>query len=409
MNKKMFNNIGIETSSIKYVNTVQQLIQDPPFMVAVKSKQTCRMDIDGGMVYISNGDVIIMPLNIYANTRRAKGSRKVLLKPYKNTFASMFKRYYGQNLTNKKLLVWRTGGIGDICFSQALIKYFKEHYENCQITYACAPRFMPIFKSWPKNLVDEVISIPFKKDYLINSDYHLSFEGAIERCKESEHLNCYDIYSKVAGVNIKYEKGDKYMPTFIPDENIISELKNIDIFSKDFVVIQAKASSPIRMMSTKKWVSIINKIIKETDINVAFLDSPNRHNIYDTVIKTENLDNNRVFNLCQYSKDIHYAIAIISLSKGVIGIDSSMSHIAPGLGKGNLGLYGSFRGDLRLKYYLNSDWVEPKSCDCGIMPCFFHTHQQFECPYVKNSIPVGCLDNLNEDEILLKFKNLFIK
>jgi ADP-heptose:LPS heptosyltransferase len=401
--KKLEKLFGINLSDAGQVNKLDDLLNHPPFMVNIQTKTNCNMDIDGTIVSLSSSNPYIMPIDFYIKASRGENNNKIL-KPHRKKFVDIFKRYRGQNLDNKQLLIFRTGGLGDLMFSQPIVKYLKEKYPTCKIVYATAPKFTHIFNSWPTGLVDKVTTIPFHMNHMINSDYHLSFEGVIERCEEAKKENCYDLFSRFAGLNIDH-RDEKYKIELIPNQVILNELKKEKNIPDNFVVVQMKASSPIRVMPSVHWSNIISELNKN-NINVVYLDLPQRTPLYDQFVEHYNLDKSKNFNLCNLSKNINYAINILSISSGIVAIDSSMTHFGPALGIPTLGIYGSFRGDIRMKYYKNSDWVETINSDCPIMPCYFHSHQISKCPFLTKGLSPNCLEKVDTNLIVEKFLNL---
>lgn len=405
--------LGIDPKILRksHVSTLDELLKDPPLMILSQVLHNAVLNVGGYQLNLKKKSVLAMPLGFFIDAKRDKnpGSRRKNFKEYRRPFTSFFNRYRGQNLNDKTLLIWRTGGIGDIIFTQPIVKYLKKTYSNCKILFATAPRFVPILFDWPNGLIDGAIMIPYSIKYLHESNYQLSFEGVIERCDESNYVNCYDLFSKTAGLDIDHSNKE-FQPELIVNPTAMEEIeKNEKIkIPENFVVAQMRASNPIRMMSEEKWAGIIKRI-NELGKNVVFVDAPNISRVYDNFIDKYKLDKTKVFNLSELSKTINYAIAIISKSDGVIGIDSSFVHIGNALNKPVLGIYGSFKGELRMKYYKNAEWVESEKV-CERQPCFLHQVNAYEnCSYIKERKAPICLDKINDDEIIEKFKKLFIK
>lgn len=401
--KKQLFNLGIKREDVRIFENTSDLLKSTPHLVNTKVVRDTKIIVDGVESEYPRSTNLTMPIDMYIKAKRDK-NRKVVLKPAKIKFRDSFKRYTGQPLDKKTLMIIRTGGIGDIIFSQPVIKYLKEKYTSAYIVYSCAPRYSLIFKSWPAGLVDQPISAPFSTKLLNSINYHLPYEGAIERNFESHKVNAYDIYSEMAGANINHNDS-KYKIELIPDKQILHKVK--PHLPKDkFIVIQIMATSSHRMMTIAKWVNILKKLEKEVNHKFIFIDSSSRAPMYDNLISGYNLDKDRYINACYMSEDINHAVAIISLSDGVIGIDSSLSHIGAALDKPVMGIFGPFKGDLRLRYYNNSDWVEPRNCDCPLLPCFLHGNESVKCPYVENKVPADCLEHIDEDEVISKVKRL---
>lgn len=118
---------------------------------------------------------------------------KLIFQPYRRNFVDFFKRYEGQDLNGKNLLIFRLGGFGDIMFSQPIAKYLRKKYPDVVITYATLPLYKPLLVSWPEKLIDYMGDIPFEKGLLEKTDYHINFSGVQENCDEGKKLNIYDL------------------------------------------------------------------------------------------------------------------------------------------------------------------------------------------------------------------------
>lgn len=377
-------------------NTIEDVKSIPPKMVLAD----CLMDMSVKVnkifdMYFKKSDVLCMQLGLYRQILLFNNKVRQL-KPHVKKFKDVFKRYNGENLDNKKLLIWRFGGIGDIMFIQPIVKYLKEKYPTSTIIMAVGSDSKPILDLWPKGLLKNTFAIPFHKKMLDQADYHLTFEGVIERCREAEHTNCYELFMKNAGLDFNLWD---YPITLNLDKSKLEKYKKF--IPSNTIILQMKSSSPIRTMSYGRWVPIIEKL-HNSGYNVAILDSSNNFNMYEEFKLQNNIP--YVINLCQYSKNIIDATYLLELSKGVIGIDSSIIHVASALNKPVLGIYGPFKGVLRLKYYKNATWIEKESYDkCKHFPCFIHHSEINKCPFYCGNVGPGCMDEIDSDDIFNKF------
>lgn len=406
--KKVSDNIlkklHIDRSKIRKVNTVKELIKEPPLMVMARVVRDSNLGPQGERnLRIKKGSVLTMPFGTYMTACRTKDRNKVL-KPDKKSFAQCFKRYYGHDMTGKNLLIWRSGGFGDLLFLQPIIKHIKKLYPTCQITFASFGRFLGLLSDYPEGLVDKVIPVPFSANHLYNNDRHMIFEGIIERCGDAERFNAYDMMDKVVGLDIDHTL-DEYKIELTPNKELLKEVET-SLPSK-FVVVQMRASSPIRMMSEEKWARVVNRII-ESGKKVVVIDRPQYKDFYSRFMKAYNIDSGKFFNLSSVSKTINHAVTIISKSDGVVGIDSAFTHIGAALDKPVLGLYGAFLGKLRLSYYKNAEWVQSKP-KCKRAQCFWHHENKFKCESLLAGHAPECMECLDEEEIMEKFNRLMIK
>jgi len=379
--------------------TIDELKSHNPLMVTAEILNGGNLNVNGETDRVEKGDVLVMQYNTYINSFIDKKLGIRIFRPHKIKFQDLFKRYNGQDLTNKKLLIWRFGGIGDVMFSQPIVKYLKNKYPTCKIHFCTSKGILPLFRAWPTNLINRCYTIPFSIQVLKDADYHLSFEGSIERCEEAEYTNCYDIFQKVAGLNFNVKD---YMI-----ELKTHELKKYikEIIGKDMILLQMKSSSPIRTLSSYKWVEIIKKLYNRGFKNLGVIDHPRFYEIYELLKKDYNIP--YLVNLSRCSTDIQMGVNILNYCKGLIGVDSSFTHLSAALKKPTLGLYGPFLGDLRMRYYENADWIDSTNYkECGLYPCFFHQNSINMCPFVQQKLPVGCMDSIDTTEIVNKFEIL---
>lgn len=405
LSPSLLKKLGIKTSQVRKLNTIDELIKDTPLMVTAQVKHDIKMGTGDQPMNLKKGTALVMPLSTFMNAKRTTDGRRSTLKPYRHPFKTLFRRYRGQDLNYKRLLIWRGGGFGDLMFLQPIIKHIKKLYPTCQITTASYPRFVPIYADFPKDLITNVLPVPFSTKFLYDNHYHLTFEGAIERCIEAQNLNVYDLFSKVAGFDIDFTD-NYYKLELCPNEKIMEKFKHN--LPENFVIVQMRASSPIRMMSEDKWANIIRRII-DLGKKVIFLDKPDLHSYYLHFRDKYNLDKNKILSRCQDCVNINHGIAIMSKSDGVIAIDSAFTHIGVALNKPVVGIYGSFKGWLRMKYYDNADWVDAKEMVCTHQPCFFHHEEKFKCPSIQNKKHPACLETIDEDLVIEKVKKLIFK
>jgi len=390
---------GISQNNVSIVETVEEIKKNPPNIVVAE----CMNDV----AFIQNRYKLqkmykkiqyCMSLGVYTQLRFDTKRNMKILRPGKYKFKNIYKPYNGQNLNNKKLLIWRTGGIGDLLFINPIIRYIKEIYPTCKISLACGPQYQPMVETFEG--IDNLYDLPFNASILFDNNYHAIFEGVIERTKEAEKTNAYVLFAKSLGLNIPVEK---LVPHQKPKEDKVEECKKIldtwKISDKPFILLQPRASSPIRTPRTDFWKQIINKLIS-LDYNVILTDSPHQKEKLDNFI-AELENKNRVFNFCGHSKSLDYTIALASLANLIVATDSALIHIGASLGKKVFGVYGPFPGDIRMATYPNSRWVEPHNYKC--CPCFRHGH--LSCEYSRNSYPT-CYDQIDMNECYEKIEEL---
>lgn len=393
---------GFESKDIRIVNNVRDLWKMPPFMVVGRVKCNSSMHIDGITIPLKDNTDLVLPFSLYEKISRDVNNKQIL-KPSKKKFKDLYRPYRGQDLNGKSLLLMRTGGIGDIMFSQPICRYLKYKYPDCYISYAVSPRYATLFTTWPVGSLDNIISIPFALDHMNRFDYHLSFEGVIERTIESTKIPAFNCFAKHANLNIDF-KDKNFSPLLIPNDELLQHIKLA--LPNKFIVVQIRSTSPLRNISQSKTIEIIRRLSSLTDAKFAFLDAYEFQAAYDRLIDESPDDvKGRLVNLSKYAHTLLHTTCMLSLSEGVVGVDSSFSHIAGALDKPILGLYGSFKGDLRLPYYDKAKWVQSQNCGCGNMPCFIHSNVG-RCSSLTDGYP-ECMESLDVDDISNAFKSLF--
>lgn len=401
VSKTQMRNLGLGRELVGMVDDLDELKKDPPNIVIAKSLSNLEFTQNYFKKQKLKKSVsYVMGLGVYqqlfADPTRPKSK---FLKPSHLKFKNIYRPYRGQDLEDKRLLIFRTGGIGDLLFIQPNLRYLKEQYPSCEIVFACGPQYQSMVETW--DCVDEVLDLPFTLGSLNQADYHALFEGVIERCKLAHSVNSYNLFSEWLGLNLPNEllipvqeaKEDKV-------EFCLEKLSEWGVGKEDFIIMQLRASSPIRTPSPKFWVNLIDKL---TDMGhkIVLTDNPRQTEYINEFIGfMKNKD--KVFNFCEHSLTLDYSIALTQLSKGVIATDSALNHIAASLDTPCYGIYGPFPGEIRLKTYPKAKWIDAEM-ECA--PCFLHS--PLPCPKAKKDGFSPCYDNINIDKIAVEIEELF--
>lgn len=404
---KIYSEFGIRKDDlIKPAETIDELMKRETGMVVVEPGQAFSMqprDSNIPALSLSKGEPVVMTLGEFNNFKHSKEHGN-LFKPYKIKFRDIFRRYRGEDLTNKKLMIWRYGGVGDVVIVQSLVKYLKAKYPSCEISFATSPAHVLSFHSWPKDLLTNVYTMPFKKSVMDSNDYHLTFINAIEHCLESRTMDYYKLIQKVA--NVDFDAKD-YKPELIPIKDIESRI--IKYIPDNLVTIHMKPSAPVRTMDPLKWQSIIVDLLQR-GYKVGIIDSIMDAKNIDKLIEQFGFSQEYVINLAKLSLDFNYAINIVNLSKGLMTIDSGISHIAAALNKPTVTFYGPFRSDIISGGIYKSVYkIDPPDGwnVCGKYPCW--TNQDMSvCPYVSHNQSPGCLE-YNDIKNAVNMMDIMIK
>ena len=380
--------LGVCTNWFEHVEKMEELRNNPPNIVIGEAKKyfRIRQNFYKDDQELKKGISYVMGLGVYQQIHSDTDKQKILV-PSKMKFKNIYRPYMGQDLTNKSLIVMRTGGIGDLLFIQPNLIYLKEKYPTCRIIFSCGKNYQAMVKNW--GCVDELIDLPFPVKYLIDTSYHCLFEGVIERCKEAHIQNSYRLFTKWMGLNLPDEK---LLPRQVPDQKSLDEikenLKNINLQENDFLIFQLRSSTPIRTPDLNFWCKMIDNIT-DRGHKVAIVDRKGMSDRVDDFMKgLKNKD--KVYNLAKFLPSLNYTIALTSLCKMVVATDSALNHIAASLDVKCYGIYGPFPGEIRLTTYPKAKWVDAKR-HCA--PCFLH--QPKPCPEAGLSGYSPCYNNID--------------
>lgn len=401
--------IDSEASGKMHRSLDELMSEVPPLGIAhVKEKFNYFFGKSHGKVF-NEGDNVVLFAYVYMSIVNAGEKYENCLEPSGKKFSDYYTPYNGQDLTDKKILIWRNGGIGDIIFIQPLMRYLKMRYPTCKIYFACAPAYFDFLKTWG-DLIDELLAAPFILDILEETDYHVTFEGVIERCKEAEDINAYKLFSKRMGLNLPESILRPILKTTgEANENTSRYLSQNRIAEKDFICLQLRSSSPVRTPPLDVWSRFITPLV-EKGHKIIICDSPDVaeqiDQMVDVIVKDKNL-HNQIYNFSHKSKSLNDAISLINKSKMVIAPDSSFVHIAGGLNIPVVGIYAPFDAELRMSTYGTHLWIQPEKddnriCSYGGRRCFLHGTK---CP-VNINLASPCFYNIDFELANIKIQNL---
>ena len=293
--------LGIKREDIKEVANLEELREYPPNIVVAKAAKSLRfVQNHFKKQELKKKNIYVMGLGVFQQLQADPKFGSKFLKPATLKFKNIYCPYQGQDLTGKTLLVFRTGGIGDLLFIQPNLRYLKEKYPDCTIKFACGPQYQSMVETW--ECVDQVLDLPFALKELRSSDYHALFEGVIERCKLAHTANAYNLFSDWLGLNLPDEL---LIPEQKPKEEkvqfCLEKLQEWGVHPGKFFITQLRASSPIRTPRPEFWEKVINEAT-DRGYDVLITDNPQQQ---------KNVRNNREYD--SLSKEIEYQTLEIEL------------------------------------------------------------------------------------------------
>jgi len=392
--------LGIKKADIKEVANLEELRTSPPNIVIAKASKNLKFVQNHFKKQELKKKInYVMGLGVYQQLHANPQFGSKFLKPSSLKFKNVYRPYLGQDLANKTLLVFRTGGIGDLLFIQPNLKYLKEQYPTCTIKFACGPQYQAMIETW--DCIDKVLDLPFKSGELVGADYHALFEGVIERCTLAHTENAYNLFSDWLGLSLPDEL---LVPEQKPKEDkvefCLDKLKEWGVEPHKFILLQLRASSPIRTPRPEFWANIINEVT-DRGYDVLITDNPRQADHVDRFINEYLKNKEKVFNFCRESESLDYSIALASLMRCVIATDSALNHIAVSLDKPCYGIYGPFPGSIRLKTYPKAGWVDAER---PCVSCYIHGHEP--CPEAGSDGFSPCYDMIDIKKVVDEVEEL---
>jgi ADP-heptose:LPS heptosyltransferase len=309
------------------------------------------------------------------------------------------KKYKGQDLTNKTLVVWRTGGMGDLCFITPNLRYIKETFKNSKIIFGCGPRFRYGMMNHPH--IDKLVALPIDYDLVLNSDYYLIFEGIIEANEDAKRINAYDLFEQYFGFHGKISKEKKIPVLGLSLDHLQKQRSLLEEHKKThklpekipMVGLGLRASHIIRSISPAILHHVMGLLIQR-GILVCLVGGEGDKEVADQLPLSQSP---MCFHAYKNSKDFRDTIAHISLIDGYIGPDSSPIHMAAAFNKSIVGIYGPFPSKLRMGYYNNATGIDIEIA-CG--PCFMHGIETCDYSDIQSKEPI-CM-NSHQPELIVQ-------
>lgn len=296
------------------------------------------------------------------------------------------------------ILMFRSGGIGDIFFMLPLAKYLFKKYK-AKITFGTSPQYTSILENLP--FISTIIKMPFRLEELLINNWHLMFEQTIETGKDlAEKLSSIDLFFNHAGIDYAKIPNKDKIPEIILLEKEKSYFSNLNSIKEDSVKIgiQIEASSPVRSYPPAKIVNLIGLLLEKK--YSVFLFGGNRQiDLANGIVSFFGKNKNIHDFTSGYS--IRSSMALASFMDVIIAPDSAFVHIAGSLGIPLVGLYGPFPSSLRLRHYDKAVGLDA-SLPCS--PCM--KHGKNPCVFGPSS---ACLELISPELILQAIEHLLQK
>ena len=277
-----------------------------------------------------------------------------------------------QDLNNKKILIIRTGGLGDIIASLYLVNEIKKRFPLCKILYLSAYHHNDLLKIFYKFLFgisDVIVSVDTIKDF----DYYINLDNTIETSVFANSKTIQQIFANQVFDNIEFSTNST--DDIINNNDIFNKITNSKNFKRSGIGIHYSSSSRLRSYPIEQTIELIDLLFEKYPNEQIYLINPPSNFVESEYIYYRIKNNKNFFITSEIDcVTINDLFSLITNLKLVIGIDSSIVHLAGVCKTPILGIYGPFASSLRIKYYYNSIGIDAQA-DCS--PCFRHEPESF--------------------------------
>lgn len=322
-----------------------------------------------------------------------------------------------QNVNIEKILIIRTGAIGDVVHTSALFRAIKKLKPEIKIHYLTSEHIKPLLEQDPD--IDKVLTInpkfelfssytkafanELKKEHynlVINLQPSLKVKGLIFLAGIKKQL-VYRKNFKLHAVTNFWQTGLEVFPDikeeeslklYLPKESVMKAKAALKNIQKPIIIINAGGVLSKRQGRTypiEKWVELGNKIQKQFGGTIILNGAKEDKEILSPL--------NSISNSINYIGELSLAdsCAIIGEADLMISGDSGPLHIATALNIKSIGLYGSMPANRTGCYCSGVNIISKKKC----VPC-----NKRKCKYLKNTgkIYTPCMEEITVDEIMEK-------
>lgn len=316
-----------------------------------------------------------------------------------------------------RILICRTGGIGDVIHTLPLVKYLRKKYKNASIEYLTSESIAALLsehcpfinKVWSfnkkqkKEIACEIVNSGRKIDYFFNLHSSLSFFFFnLFNIRAKKYFGYKKDNSFHAVVNFA-RTFDKSLSAMNLDSNTLYVKDSSEILLKHnlkenkyiCLVPGVGSERPHRAWLFENWLSLTKKYLTcEKDFKVVFLGGKDEEKIISNKLpgfKGRALNLTGKLDLCEVAE-------IISSSYSLISCDTGLLHIASALSTKVIGLFGPTLPLRSGPFTGNYQIINAKNCKCqdDLKKCRIS---------ISGKHPGYCMNNLSVDEVLSLLTN----
>jgi ADP-heptose:LPS heptosyltransferase len=273
-----------------------------------------------------------------------------------------------EDWNGKKIGFFRGGGIGDLLFCSPTLREIRKRWPTCEITFACFPHYKGVLENNPD--VDHVVSHPMLLDDFVKFDAHFYLEEMHDGNADTHKVHAVDLILQLAGL----ETDNKELRYEMKFEEKASAWSCFPKTGRQRIGVQLAASAPSRSWPRSSIIEFSRLAIQD-GFEVMWLGSPGEsqiergkempHHLIDATASDPKLT-------------LRESLALLGTCDGLLGVDSSFTHVAGAIGLPTVALYGPFPSALRTVYAKSIKAIdgEPLRMARGLPPCGPCFHHQ---------------------------------
>jgi len=274
------------------------------------------------------------------------------------------RRYGGQDLNGKRVVVYRHNACGDQLIASAVPRYLKTLYPDVTVHMYCHQGVLPL---WLGNEFVDGCAIPLPMHFdIVNAyDYHIFLEGMLESNSEPDQNNCYDDMFGFIGLR---DVPDKFKRPYVkpcPDDYTCFNKLGFKPTDR-FILIHLCPNNLNRAYPPGGTEEVVRQLVDEFPDHDVVLVGTNLNPEFKEMEKHA-LD---AISIVDKTKSFRDLIPFVENASAIICPDSSIMHLAACFPDTPVvSLWGLFDPNDRMKYYPNNT---PLRGTCPHSPCRDH-------------------------------------
>lgn len=287
-----------------------------------------------------------------------------------SAFTPYEKRYGGQDLNGKTVVIYRHNAIGDQLIVSSVPAELKRRYPDATIHIYCSPRVLNLWDGNPY-IDGSALPIPIPFDIIKHPrgyDYHIFYEGMLENNSEYDQECCYDDFFNYIQLFDVPPEMKKPCIQLRPEDYMVFDALGLRRDMK-YIVYHMSPNNRNRCYPPEHAKEVLTMLAKQFKDHYILVVGQDDAGEFDWIFKDQP---KKVVNMLSKTRTFRDLIPVVYHASLVIAPDSSVMHLAGAFDHVKcISLWGLFHPDDRVKYYANNFPIYKKDA-CPYAPCRDH-------------------------------------